>query len=421
MKQQPQKWNSEMRDKSVLVVGAGVAGLASACELASLGAKVMIVEQSHFAGGHAIGYTCKATDQCVKCGACMVEERLEQATQDAAVTLMTHTRVSGVDATDGFSVSLEQAPRFIDPERCDNCGVCFQKCPVPGAVLRGYSKSHRPFYAIAADKCLYRQDGDCSLCREACPQAAIDLDAQAANAQIEADAVLLATGFSPFSPENKPYGYGRFKNVITNLEMERMLRRKGRAVRPSDGRDARRIAFVQCVGSRDAKLGHLWCSKVCCGSALRMAGLVNLRQPEAEITFYYMDVQTFGRDFDTFYPKIREQVRMVRAIPADIYPAEAEGMRVTYLNPQTSESVQEEFDLVVLSVGLLPNKDIDQTASMFNVPLAETGFAPLPKQAVDLNPGGIFNVGTVSGPMSIAECIANAGVTAGQVARYLKQ
>ncbi len=106
-----------MRDKSVLVVGAGVAGLASACELASLGAKVMIVEQSHFAGGHAIGYTCKATDQCEKCGACMVEERLEQATQDAAVTLMTHTRVSGVDATDGFSVSLEQAPRFIDPEK----------------------------------------------------------------------------------------------------------------------------------------------------------------------------------------------------------------------------------------------------------------------------------------------------------------
>jgi heterodisulfide reductase subunit A len=421
MKRQLKNWNAEMTDKSVLVVGAGVAGLASACELAGLGAKVTIVEQSHFAGGHAIGYTCKATDQCVKCGACMVEERLEQVMRHSAITVMTGARITDADASVGFVVGLEQAPRFIDPEKCNNCGICFQQCPAPGAVLRGSSKSHSPFFAIAADKCLYRQDGDCALCREACPQAAIDLDAQAVSAQIKADAVVLATGFSPFSPESKPYGYGRFKNVITNLEMERMLRGKGRAVRPSDDRDARRIAFVQCVGSRDAKLGHLWCSKVCCGSALRMAGLVNLRQPEAEITFYYMDVQTFGRDFDTFYPKIREQVRMLRAIPADIYPAEAEGLRVTYLDHQTGDSVQETFDLVVLSVGLLPNKDIDQTASMFNVPLAETGFAPLPEQAVDLNPSGIFTVGTVSGPMSIAECIANAGMTAGQVARYLKQ
>jgi heterodisulfide reductase subunit A len=200
MKQQPQKWNSEMRDKSVLVVGAGVAGLASACELASLGAKVTIVEQSHFAGGHAIGYTCKATDQCVKCGACMVEERLEKVTRHSAITLMIGTRVTEVDPAGGFSVGLEQTPRLIDPEKCDNCGICFQKCPAPGAVLQGSSKSHSPFYAIAADKCLYRQNGDCSLCREACPQAAIDLDVQAVNAQIEADAVVLATGFSPFSP-----------------------------------------------------------------------------------------------------------------------------------------------------------------------------------------------------------------------------
>jgi heterodisulfide reductase subunit A len=410
-----------MRDNTVLVVGGGVAGLSTACELADLGAGVTVVEKGPFAGGHAIQYTCKATDQCVKCGACMVEGRLEQATQEATITLMTHTRVTAVDATDGYSVTLEQAPRFIDPEKCDNCGVCFQNCPEPGAVPRGYSKSHRPFYAIAADKCSYFSKGNCRLCQEACPQAAIDLDAQTTTSQISADAVVLATGFNPFSPESKPYGYGRFKNVITNLEMERMLRRKARALRPSDGRDARRIAFVQCVGSRDAKLGHLWCSKVCCGSALRMAGLVNLRQTEAEITFFYMDVQTFGRDFDKFYLKIREQVRMVRAIPTDIYPAEAEGMRVTYLNPLTSESVQEEFDLVVLSVGLLPNKDIDQTASMFNVPLAETGFASLPQQAADSAPSGIFTVGTVSGPMSIAECIANAGMTAGQVAHYLKQ
>ena len=286
-------------------------------------------------------------------------------------------------------------------------------------MLRGYSKSHRPFYAIAVDKCSHFTMGDCRICQEACPQAAIDLDAQAVSAQITADAVVLATGFSPFSPESKPYGYGRFKNVITNLEMERMLRRKGRAIRPSDGHDARRIAFIQCVGSRDAKLGHLWCSKVCCGSALRMASVVKARQAEAEITFFYMDVQTFGRDFETFYPKIREQVRMRRAIPADIYPAPDDGMRVTYLDHQAGDSVQETFDLVVLSVGLLPRQGLDRTADMFNVPRADTGFVAQGQQWVVSAPAGIFTAGAVSGPMSIAESMASAGAAAGQVARHL--
>ncbi|MBW2365724.1 MAG: hypothetical protein JRF25_11850, partial [Deltaproteobacteria bacterium] len=113
---------------------------------------------------------------------------------------------------------------------------------------------------------------------EACPEGAIDLDAGETTLSAHANAVILATGFKPFNPVDKPYGYGKFKNVITNLDMERMLRRDGRAIKPSNGVEADRIAFIQCVGSRDAKLNHLWCSKVCCGSALRMAGLVKARQ-----------------------------------------------------------------------------------------------------------------------------------------------
>ena len=408
-----------MTAKKVLVIGGGVAGLAAASELADLDIDVEIVEQSDFPGGHAIQYACKATDQCVKCGACMVEEKLDRVVQHPKIKMMTGTRVQNVSKSEDFSVSLLKKPVFIDPEKCSNCGICFEKCPEKGAVLKGFSKNHVPFYAISDEKCLYLKDQSCTICREACPEGAIDLDAGETTESTHANAVILATGFKPFNPVSKPYGYGKFKNVITNLEMERMLRTDGRALKPSNGVEAGSIAFIQCVGSRDAKLNHLWCSKVCCGSALRMAGLVKARQPETQITFFYMDVQTFGRDFDEFYTKIRKDVRLIRAIPGDIYPAGNDQLQVTFLDNTSSETLQEEFDLVVLSVGMTPCQDMQETAETLKLQLAETGFVEQTDKGGLTSEKGIFTAGAVSGPMSIPESIASAGKTAFEVLKYL--
>ena len=408
-----------MTANKVLVIGGGVAGLTAASELAELDIDVEIVEQSDFAGGHAIQYACKATDQCVKCGACMVEEKLQRVVEYPKINVMTGTRVQNVSRSKDFSVTLLKKPVFIDPEKCNNCGLCFEKCPEKGAVLKGFSKNHIPFYAISGEKCLYLKDRACILCQEACPEGAIDLDAGETTLSTQADAVILATGFMPFDPVNKPYGYGKFNNVITNLDMERMLRTDGRALTPSSGVGAGSIAFIQCVGSRDAKSNHLWCSKVCCGSALRMAGLVKARQPETRITFFYMDVQTFGRDFDTFYAKIREDVRLIRAIPGDIYPAADDRLRVTFLDNATSETFQEEFDLVVLSVGMTPCQGMQKTADTLKVKLAETGFVKQTGKGGLTSEKGIFTAGAVSGPMSIAESIASGGAAAFEVIKYL--
>jgi len=136
---------------------------------------------------------------------------------------------------------------------------------------------------------------------------------------LEADAVIIASGFNAFDPEGKPYGYGLFDNVITNLELERMLRQERFLRRPSDNRVPDKIAFFQCVGSRDAKLNHLWCSKVCCASALRMASVIKTKQPAVEIGFFHIDVQNVGRDFPAFYSEIQNEIQMVRAIPGDVY------------------------------------------------------------------------------------------------------
>ena len=408
-----------MTANKVLVIGGGVAGLTTASELADLDIDVEIVEKSDFPGGHAIQYTCKATDQCVKCGACMVEEKLDRVVQNPKIKLMAGARVQEVSKSKDFSVTLLKKPVFIDPEKCSNCGLCFEKCPENGAVTRGFSKNHTPFYAISSEKCLYLKDQSCTVCREACPEGAIDLDAGEMTEPTHANAVILATGFTPFNPVSKPYGYGKFENVITNLEMESMLRTDGRALKPSNGAEAGSIAFIQCVGSRDAKLNHLWCSKVCCGSALRMAGLVKSRQPEIQVTFFYMDVQTFGRDFDEFYAKIQKDVRLIRAIPGDIYPAVNDQLRVTFLDNTSSETFQEEFDLVVLSVGMTPCQGIKETTETLKLPLAETGFVEQADEGGLTSEKGIFTAGSATGPMSIPESIASAGKTAFEVAKYL--
>lgn len=408
-----------MTANKVLVIGGGVAGLAAASELADLDIGVEIVELSDFLGGHAIQYTCKATEQCVKCGACLVEKKLERALQHPKITMMTGTRIQQAKRSETFSATLLKKPVFIDPEKCSNCGACFESCPENGAVMKGFSKNHVPFYAISSEKCLYLKDRSCTLCQEVCPQSAIDLDARETTSSTRANAVVLATGFTPFHPVSKPYGYGKFKNVVTNLDMERMLRRDGRALKPSNAAEAESIAFIQCVGSRDAKLNHLWCSKVCCGSSLRMAGLVKSRQPETRITFFYMDVQTFGRDFDEFYANIRKDVRLIRAIPGDIYPAGKDQLQVTFLDNGSGETLQEIFDLVVLSVGMTPCESNQETVEALKLQLAGTGFVePAHKESPPAE-RGIFTTGSVTGPMSIAESIASAGKTAFDVAKYL--
>ncbi len=142
---------------------------------------------------------------------------------------------------------------------------------------------------------------NCRACQDICPENAIDLNQDKATHSIGADAVVIAAGFQPFVPTSKPYGYGHFSNVITNLELERMLRQHSQALMPSDRTPARKIAFIQCVGSRDAKLNHLWCSKVCCGSASANGALDQSPRPASDITWFYIDVQTFGKDFQSFY------------------------------------------------------------------------------------------------------------------------
>jgi len=403
-----------MTDKHVLIIGGGVAGLTAALEMARFGIGVDIVEKSPFAGGHGIQFACKATDKCVKCGACVVEEKLRAVCDSPDIRLLTATEVLAVDRKGRFSIQLRHTAVSIDPAACTDCGACFTACP-EGAVIQGYSAAHAPFYAIDENRCSRSTDAACSRCRDACPEEAILFAPEPTTETVDADAVIAAVGFSPFSPTDKPYGYGLFDNLVTNLELERILRRTGQPLRPSDGALPEKIAFIQCVGSRDAKRGHLWCSKICCGSALRLAGLIRHRHPDVEATVFYIDIQTFGKDFDRVYPQYIDALRFVRAIPGDIYPADRGRLKVVYAADGTHESREEAFDLVCLSVGITPCAGAAQTLSTLGIDAPESGFFQPARQP------GVFIAGTAAGPMSIAESVADAEGAATEAADYLAE
>ncbi len=341
----------QMNHKNVLIIGGGIAGVSAALELNRLGIGVELVERKDTLGGHARQLTCKATEKCVACGACVAVEKLGKIAAGSGIQVHLQSRITKAAKPDRFIVDIAH------------------------------------------------QNGS--------------------NHEAEADAVIIASGFSPFDPIHKPYGYGRFKNVITSLELESMLREQGRVKRPSDRKVPRKIAFIQCVGSRDEKTNHLWCSKVCCGAAIRMANLIQYRQPEMETTLFYIDIQSFGKDFGSFFNRTKESFRFIRAIPGDVLDAEDDQLLVSYFDSASGESKEERFDLLILSVGMMPGKDLSDLTALFHMETWDTGFLNTAHPAAGSELDGVFAAGTVLGPMSISESIASAGNAAWDVAKYL--
>ena len=344
-------------NKHVLVIGGGVAGLTAALELSAFNYPVTLVEQSDILGGHAARLCCKATERCVKCGACIVQEKINGVSREANIQIVLKNRVKSVKKTDRFSIVFE-APISLDPKNSPN-----------------------------------RFETD----------------------QLETDAIIAATGFQPFDPTCKPYGYANFKDVITNLELEEILSRDGTARKPSDGEKPARMAFIQCVGSRDAKANRLWCSQTCCGAALRMAMRIKWKQPDTEIVVFYIDVQTFGKDFQEFFPAVQKDIRIIRAIPGDILKTEDNRLGVTYYDGRLKE---ENFEMVVLSVGMQPQEDNYDLYCQLGLSTSKTSFCREFETAQPPLAAGVFRAGTVVSPMGIADSIASASKSARDVINY---
>ncbi len=407
-----------MEPKNVMIIGGGIAGMAAAWELAEAGLNVDLVEKSGFLGGHAIGYTCKATSECLQCGACSVEKMLKDVVGNDKINIHLSTEVENIKKNNDYSIKLKKTAAFIDVKKCTDCGICYDKLKDNDIILQGYSKNNAPLYAINREKI----DENKITLKEICPEGAISVSDKTSYEDLTAGAIIVATGFDPFNPERKgTYGYEKFPNVISGLDLERIKRQNGFPARPSDGAAAQKIAFIQCVGSRDENLGNLWCSQICCPYALRTAESLKHKNPDLDITVFYMDIQNTGKSFPVFYETCKNDIRFIRSIPVDIFPAENDTLNMRLFDEAQGATAMETFDLVVLSIGIMPNSDNEKLSAQMGIPLDEDGFF---KNSDELNKtstsiDGIFVAGTAQGPKNIAASMAHAGQAASGVLNYL--
>lgn len=404
----------------VLIVGGGIAGLTAAQELADRRLSVLVAEKAPFFGGHAGRLACKATDRCLKCNDCLVEDRLKDTSGKGQVDIRLGTEVEAVQRNgQGFRVTLRSRPAWIDPAKCTNCGICLEKCPEQGAILSAPTHYNHPFYAIDPLKCTYFQGNPERVCQSSCPEGAIDLDAPETTIEVKAEGIILASGYTPFDPEkNKRFQFHQHRNMVSSMELEDMLRTSGSVYRPSDGEIPGKIAFIQCVGSRDPHLGHDYCSRVCCGYALRMAMRIAHDRPETEITFFYMDIQNFGKDFERTFEAAKEKINLKRGLPGDFYGLENDAIQVNYYDEEARRVISGDFDLVILSVGMAPARSHGFFRDALGISLDTDGFLMVPAEA---SGQGIIVAGSAAGPMDVGESISHAKRAALEMGRYIEK
>lgn len=421
-------------EKSILVIGGGVAGLEAGLDLADKGYKVYIVERLPTIGGKmALLYKVFPTNDCAPC---ILAPKTAYANIHPNITLLTNSEVKNVSGHIGsFNVNILQNPRYIDLDKCTGCGECVEKCPVKvkdevfsaglgerKAIYIPYDQSIPKKAVIDASNCLYFQKGVCRLCEKQCPTDAINFDQKPKSVNIKVGAMIAATGFDEYDPSGKSeYGYGRYKNVITQFQLARLLDidgpTKGQLLRPSDRKEPKRIVMIQCVGSRDQKTNP-YCSNICCMYALKHAQIIKeMVLPQADIFICFIDMRTVGKGFEEYYRRTRELgVHFIRARPSEI--AEDRETKNLYLNvedPEIGRLLKLEADMVVLSCATVPSSGTEELSRILGVKLDENGFFKEmhPKlRPVETNVRGIYICGSAQGPKDIPDSIVQAKAAA---------
>lgn len=355
---------------------------------------------------------------------------------------MTLSEVTGITGSAGdFTVTVKESPRYVDMDKCIACGACAEKCPKKvdseynagtgkrKAIYVKYAQAVPLKYQIDPVSCIRLQKpGACGFCEKICDAGAINFDDTGKVHQVNVGAVVLAPGFEAYDPKPaQVWGYGTMPNVITALQLERYLSAsgptEGHLVRPSDGKPVTKVAFLQCIGSRDENLcGNGYCSSVCCMYAIKEAVIAKDHVPGLATTIFYMDLRTHGKDFDKYLERARDEskVRFVRCRVNGIEPQSINGdLRIHYIN-EKGRQVEEYYDMVVLSVGLQTPKHVLELAETTGIQLTADKFAATSDFApVQTSQAGIFTCGAFSGPKDIPQSVVEGSAAAAAVADLL--
>ncbi len=417
----------------VLVVGAGIAGLQASLDLADQGRSVVLVEKRPSIGGAMINLS--KVFPTLDCASCITTPRMASVAHHPNIQLFTLTELRSVEkTTDRFRAQMVKKPRFIDESKCIGCKRCEEACTVylPDEFEHGlgarkaisipFTNAIPQYPVLDEENCLL-----CGSCARACPTECIDFLQEPEEIEVDAGAVIMTTGFDLTPIDVKPhYGGGGFPNVLSPLQMERLLAPHGPyggVMRPSDGRTPDSIAYVQCAGSRDKSIGVPYCSRVCCMYAIKQAMLLSGSLPIADITIYYMDIRAFGKGYEQFYQNAKAMgINFVKAKVARIREDENHNLFLRIERQDDGSGPQEvQHDLVVLSLGMVPAW-IPSRDGIVPLEADSDGFVRLPSAKLRPNlttMDGVFAAGAATGPKDIVDAITDAGAAAMAASNYL--
>jgi heterodisulfide reductase subunit A len=352
------------------------------------------------------------------------------------INLLAYSEVQSVNGTSGnFEVKIKKKARYVNEEECTACGKCIEKCPkkVPNEFDLGHGKRKAIYQyfpqgipaVVTIDKanCLYFATGKCKVCERFCEKKCIDFEQKDKTITVNAGAIILATGFDMFDPTHlTQYGYGKYKNVITALEYERLICAfgplNGELKRPSDGEEAEDIGYIQCVGSRSLK-DNRFCSSVCCMHATKEAMLAREHDEKAQSTIFYTDFRAVGKGFQKYIIRGEKEygIHYIRSRVAEITIDEKQSPIVWYEDTESQSVKSKKFDMVVLSTALVPSKGTLELAKLLGIELDDCGFFKTnPMEPTQTTKSGIFASGYCQGPLDIPECVAQASAAAERAA-----
>lgn len=427
--------------KRALVIGGGIAGIQAALDIADAGYVVDIVEKEPSIGGRMAQVD--KTFPTLDCSACILTPKMVDAAQHPNINLVTYSEIEKVEGYVGnFEVTIRHKARSVDVSKCTGCGTCWEKCPTKVAsefeLGLGTRKAiYTPFPqavpnkpVIDRDNCRYFKTGKCMVCQKLCPTGAVDYTQEDQLETIRYGAIVVATGFDLFDHSvYGEYGYGKYPDVITGLQFERLINASGptagKIKRPSDHKEPKTIVFIKCVGSRDEAKGKPYCSKTCCMYTAKHATLVKEKIKDSQAIVFYMDVRTPGKNYEEFYQRAVDEygVQYVRGRVSKIYQ-KGDKLIVKGEDTLLGKQVEVEADMVVLATAMVARSDAGDLARKVGFSYDQHDFftEAHPKlRPVETHTAGVYLAGACQGPKDIPDSVSQASAAAAKVCGLLSK